>query len=176
MALIKGKNLADLLISTAKLAADAVTEAKVKLSNNAFLRARNAADSADVNILKVNASDVIEFSSIPQVAGTPSAANDIVNKAYADSLVLTPYSFQNGPYTLTGTDITNQYVDFGFVAVTGSVVASLNGVILTPGVDYTLNYTGGAGGNTRFTFAGDIATGGASEVVASDIIVFFYHV
>ena len=68
------------------LAANAVDQSKIRLSNNSFLRARNAADSADVNLLKLNASDRIEFASIPQVSSDPSAANDLVRKAYVDAV------------------------------------------------------------------------------------------
>ena len=57
-----------------------------KLLNNVYIVGRNAANSADVDILKVNASDVVEFATLPQAAGTPSAANDLVNKSYADSI------------------------------------------------------------------------------------------
>lgn len=67
------------------ITSDAVDGTKVKLQNNQYLRARNAADSADINIIKVNASDVIEFASMPQSSATPSAANDLVNKAYVDA-------------------------------------------------------------------------------------------
>lgn len=77
----------DLGVTTAKIAADAVTDAKIRLTNNNYLRARNAANNADVNILKVNASDVIEFASFPQKSGTPSANDDLVNKSYVDGLV-----------------------------------------------------------------------------------------
>lgn len=73
-------------ISLAKLAANAADDSKIRLANAGYLRARNAANSADINVLRVNSSDVIEFASIPQAAGTPSNANDLVNKAYADSL------------------------------------------------------------------------------------------
>lgn len=67
------------------ITSDAVDGSKVKLQNNQYLRARNAADSADINIIKVNASDVIEFASMPQSSATPSSANDLVNKAYVDA-------------------------------------------------------------------------------------------
>lgn len=53
MALIQGKFIAD----------GAVDGSKVKLNNNEALKARNAADNADVEILKVNASDQIELAS-----------------------------------------------------------------------------------------------------------------
>lgn len=67
------------------ISANAVDETKIRLSNDAALRARNAADSADINILKVNGSDRIEFSSLPQVTADPVAANDLVRKSYLDA-------------------------------------------------------------------------------------------
>ncbi|MDZ4810761.1 MAG: hypothetical protein SGI96_21200 [Bacteroidota bacterium] len=66
---------------------NAVGAAKIRIENNAFLRARNFADSADVNIAKVNASNVIEFASLPQAAGTPAANSDLVNYSFLQSFV-----------------------------------------------------------------------------------------
>lgn len=57
MALIQGKFIAD----------DALDGSKVKLTNDQYLRARNAADNADVDLVKINASDQIEFASRPRV-------------------------------------------------------------------------------------------------------------
>lgn len=48
-----------LQIATAALATDAVTDTKILLANNAFMRGRNAADGADINIVKVDTSDRI---------------------------------------------------------------------------------------------------------------------
>lgn len=73
-------------ITTAKIAANAVDDTLIRLRSAQFLRARNAANSADVNLLRLNSSDVIEFASLPQSSGTPTNANDLVNKSYADSL------------------------------------------------------------------------------------------
>lgn len=77
--------------------------------------------------------------------------------------------------TLVAGDITNQYVDLDFVARTDSINMSISGIMQVQGSDYTVNYTGGAGGVTRITFAGDLATGGASELVATDILNFQYE-
>lgn len=60
-------------VTTAKITADSVTDAKILLANNAYLRGRNAANSADVNIFKVNASDVIEAAS--SIIGVSSSAS-----------------------------------------------------------------------------------------------------
>lgn len=69
------------------IAANAVDGTKIRLSNAEVLRARNAANSADVSILQVNASDRIVFSSVPQVAADPSVANDLVRKSYVDAVL-----------------------------------------------------------------------------------------
>lgn len=82
--------------------------------------------------------------------------------------------------TLSGTDITNQYVDLSFAAYGTS--ASVNSVEVFPdggpkgikATDYTVSLTGGSGGVTRVTFAGDFATGGASELIAGDILSITY--
>lgn len=58
------------------IGADQVGAGKIDLENNAFLRGRNAADLADVNILKVDASDQIALNSaaplVPDIAGSGS--------------------------------------------------------------------------------------------------------
>jgi hypothetical protein len=48
-------------IATAAIAANAVTDTKIRLANNAALRGRNAAGSADVDILKVTTADKLEL-------------------------------------------------------------------------------------------------------------------
>lgn len=84
---MQGKFVEDSAITAAKIASNAVDQTKILIANDQFIRMRNAANSADVNTMKLNASDRIEFDSMPQSSATPSAANDLVNKSYADSLV-----------------------------------------------------------------------------------------
>jgi hypothetical protein len=82
--------------------------------------------------------------------------------------------------TLSPTDITNQYVDLSF-AVYGSS-ASINSVMLTviggplqqKTVDYTVSLTGGSGGVTRVSFAGDLATGGAAALISGHKLAIYY--
>jgi hypothetical protein len=57
-------------IQTKWIADGAVDDSKIKLRNNQNLKARNAADNADISILKVNASDEIEFASNPKVGSS----------------------------------------------------------------------------------------------------------
>jgi len=58
-----------------------------RLPNNTYLIGRNAAGAANVNMFKVNASDIIEFATFPI---TPSAAPDadyeVANKKYIDDM------------------------------------------------------------------------------------------
>lgn len=82
--------------------------------------------------------------------------------------------------TLSGTDITNQYVDLAHAAYGTS--ASVNSISVTPSggpkqlktVDYTVSLVGGSGGVTRVTFTGDLATGGNAALVATDVLVIEY--
>lgn len=70
------------------ITANAVDDTKARLQNAAYLRARNAANSADVNVIRLNSSNVIEFPSVPQIAsGTPSAAADIANVSYVSTQI-----------------------------------------------------------------------------------------
>jgi hypothetical protein len=69
--------------------------------------------------------------------------------------------------TLTGTDITNQYVDLAQDSLANSLDIVVSGLVQTEGTDYTLSSVGGV---TRVTFAGDLATGGAAALVSGDII------
>ena len=79
-------------------------------------------------------------------------------------------------FTLAGGDITNQYVDLANVAETDSIDLFVRGGgIMEEGQSYTVSYTGGAGGNTRITFAGILATAGASALVAGDVLVIKYQ-
>jgi len=83
-------------------------------------------------------------------------------------------------FTLSGGDITNQYVDLAFVAFGASASDNSVGVYVIGGpeqqktVDYTVSLTGGSGGVTRIAFAGDLATGGNAALIAGDILVVDY--
>lgn len=107
------------------------------------------ADGSSGQFLQTNGSGVMTWA-------TPASAAPNANK---------------NTFTLVSGDITNQYIDLSYVAITDSIDFVVDGVIQREGADYTVNYTGGAGGNTRITFAGDLATGGAAELVAGDIVV-----
>lgn len=68
----------DLNVTTAKIAADAVTGAKILLGNNVALRARNAANSADVGLFLLNASNELQISIPGNVTLESSGAGNAV--------------------------------------------------------------------------------------------------
>jgi len=76
--------------------------------------------------------------------------------------------------TLDGTDITNQYVDLAETIVASSLLMFVSGVHQVEGVDYTISLTGGAGGVTRLSFAGELATAGDAALVATDVLNISY--
>ena len=63
------------------IATNAVDETKIRLSNTGILKARNAGNTADVNILQVDATNTIVFSSVPQVPSDAVNPNDLVRYA-----------------------------------------------------------------------------------------------
>lgn len=86
-------------------------------------------------------------------------------------------TFNKELFTLSGTDITNQYTDLAHVAKTGSIhfgVVGLGPLFEDAALDYSVSYTGGAGGNTRITWLNDIATGGGSALIAGNIVQVVY--
>jgi len=74
-------------------------------------------------------------------------------------------------FTLSATDITNQYVDLPHVAGDQSVIFYVDGgPTQRETADYTVNYTGGTNSKTRITFAGGLASGGVSALAAGDVV------
>jgi len=65
--------MSSLLLQTKFVADSAITDEKIKLRNDFYVKARNFADSGDVNIIKLNASNEIEFGSTPKVGGVALA-------------------------------------------------------------------------------------------------------
>lgn len=137
---------------------------------------RSLKDSAGGSMINFASAGVLDMNSnlVSNVA-TPSAGTDAANKAYVDASVATN---NKELVTLSGTDITNQYIDLAHVAKTNSIdFVVKGGGIMIEGVsyDYSVDYTGGAGGNTRITFLNDLATGGASALIAGDVVVAKYQ-
>jgi hypothetical protein len=128
-------------IQTKFIANDAVNDTKIKLGNNAALRARNAANTADVALLKLNGSDVPQFDATPVMnaaAPVPNALKQLATVEYVQNMVAAKGDAKDSVdyladvnVPLTGTTLT---LDGGTVAngqrvvLTAQTTASQNGI------------------------------------------------
>ena len=64
-----------------------INESKIRLQNDQYLVGRDVAGLANINILKVNALDQIEFGAEPIWGTAPSIGSALANKDYVDSVV-----------------------------------------------------------------------------------------
>jgi hypothetical protein len=69
--------------------------------------------------------------------------------------------------TLTGTDISNGYIDLSVLAYAASVLVISQGIPQTPVTDFTVSTVGGV---TRVTFAGDLS----AQAISGDKLVIIY--
>jgi len=141
-------------IKTKFLESDAVTGAKIRLDNQQYLRGRNAADSADVNIAKVNASDLIEFSAAPYVGSNKvqTAADKGVNNGLASL---------DGGGKIPAAQLPNTVMEYQ-----GNWVASTNTPTLANG-------TGSAGDVYRATDIGTVNFGAGNITFAvGDFVIY----
>lgn len=99
----------------------------IRLSNNGALQARNAADSADIDIVKLNASNVIEFASQPQYNGL-----NFLTESSTQSVRAVALSNQNLASSIQNIDSVSLSIG-DLVLFKGQSVASQNGVYVENG-------------------------------------------
>lgn len=80
-------------------------------------------------------------------------------------------AFNKENITLSGTDITNQYVDLAHLVISNSLSMFITKTAQVEGDDYVLSTVGSV---TRLTFNNDLATGGVSALVAGNILNIQY--
>ena len=109
-------------LGTDGLQANAVDDTKIRLRNEQWLRARNAADTGDITLIRANASDAVEVSvTIAATAGTiytnePGAGLVI---AVGETYFQPNYIFGSA---LTYTIIANAFMHIiGFIQVDGTL-------------------------------------------------------
>jgi len=88
-----------------------------------------------------------------------------------EAAALKTTSFAKENKTLIAGDITNQYVDMAEEAVANSLQLFVSGAHMIEGTDYSLSVVSLV---TRITFLGDLATAGASALVATDVLNVSY--
>lgn len=123
------------------IGANQVDDTKIRLLNNAYMRSRNAADSADVNMFKVNASDAIEAASLPVYSGSPFATQSYVDGAVGGSgiakqavvAVSTANITLSGEQTIDGVAV----VTGDRVLVAGQTTGANNGIYIADSGSWT---------------------------------------
>jgi hypothetical protein len=105
----------------------------------------------------------------------PSSAQDAATKAYVDAQIVAGTDFEVEKVVLNATDITNQYIDLGFLAEPGSVISSSVRVNLieVPSVDADADFRqDNTGAVTRLHFQGPSASAGESPLSEGQVIYF----
>lgn len=69
------------------LAGNAVDGTKVQFSNNEAFRAKSSS-GVDVDLFKLDGSNVFQFIQMPRVGSDPTAGNDVSRKSYVDTQIL----------------------------------------------------------------------------------------
>lgn len=113
------------------LITSSVTDQPIRLRNNQFLISRNALDSGDVSIIKINALNEIELATRPIVTGLGALAllSEISGATFfKDSYTVPAPLAANTPVALTQTPTANSVLAF-----------ITSGPILDEGVDYTVS-------------------------------------
>jgi len=118
------------------LDASGVTDDKVRLRNNEPLRARNSADTADVNVLKVDSTGKVQLLTQTQVAYTPTDPSDVASVNYVDTEVAA-VTYSAGD----GIDITASVISV--VAADSSLSVGGSGVAVALGTNPGLEISSG---------------------------------
>ena len=123
---------------------NAVSESKVRLRNNQNLRGRNAADTSDIGILKVNTSNLVEFVTKPQSSFTPSVSQDLATVQWVQDFVSGVTSLKEAVDCATTADIVlapAPAVIDGFTLLSGNRVLVKNQAIGTENGIYSFDGT-----------------------------------
>ena len=171
-------------------AQDAVTKSQLDGKLNASLKGAvngvaelDAAGKVPASQLPSYVDDVLEFADLASLPGTGETGIIYVtldtNKIYRwsgsvyieVSVGSAIVNFNKEKLTLNSTDITNQYVDLQHHVRHESINAYANRLAIHETDDYTLSVHAN---KTRVSFAGDIATGGASALIVGDVLYINY--
>lgn len=113
------------------IANDAINGSKIRLDNNEVLRARNAANTADVSILKVDATDALELQLLPVAAGAlpiPTSDKQFATVEYIKNYVLGKVDAKDAVNLMADTN----------VALTGTTGLTIDSVAVTNGMRIAL--------------------------------------
>ena len=104
---------------------------------------------------------------------TANGINKTLKQAIVDEDIGAPPVCNKEAITLSGTNISNGYVDLSFEALAESLLTIYSRQVLIEGVDYSLSIVSLV---TRVTWLGDYALGGNAELQENDNLYFQYIV
>ena len=138
------------------LASNSVDGSKVQFSNNESFRARNAANSADVSLFKLDATDTWEFVVLPKYSGSNVATENYVGTELANYVPNSEKGAANGVATLDGSGkVPVSQLPNSIMEYQGNWNASTNSPTLADG-------TGNAGDVYKVSVAGSQNLGSGS--------------
>ena len=169
-------------IDAAKLADGSVSNAELQRINSLTSNAQDQLDAKIAKALVTAKGDLIAASGSGVPVALPVGTNGYVLVADSGETSGLKWVAQSAGesrgkenFTLSAGDITNQYLDLAEPITANSLDFCVSGLVFNEGVDYTVSLTGGAGGVTRVTFAGDLATAGAAALIAGDVVYVKYE-
>lgn len=172
-----------------------ITDLQMRIRNNLAFRARNAADSADIDILKISNTDVLTVlremsmnsAKIIDIAN-PTAGTDAANKQYVDSVISGLSDPKNACALATVAVLAANAYDNGVAGVGATLTATANGAMpaidgVTPSLDdrilvkneasqltngiYVLTQVGDAGNPWILTRSTDADNGGGDKTLVT---------
>lgn len=87
------------------IANDTITGNNIKFANEQSFRARNAANTSDLNLFKANSTDKLEFQTEPVYNGTPSGPTSLVNQQFVQDTILGIRDMKNAAQVATAVSL-----------------------------------------------------------------------
>ena len=149
-----------------------VSALKLLFLNDEWLKARNATNSGDVNILKVNASNTVELGVVPTLpmGASITLPNHVASKSYVDTHTTGGAADKFTKY-LDSTDISNQFVDLPHFIIMDTEILNAGGLMNSQGIDYLVSTISGY---SRIEFLSPLSPTGSSPLSSGDIFDIAY--
>jgi hypothetical protein len=147
-----------------------VDDLKFRARNNEYIKGRNQANTTEVNMLRVDTADELEFGAKPKSSFVPSGDNDVVNVAFLKSFVQGVRDPKDGVRAASVGNTALSGLGAGAIVIDGVTLADDDRVLLknqtAPAENgiYTIGNIGVDAAFTRAADANDNSVAGMEEV------------